>query len=87
MGKIKWSVKITHETNWVGHILRINCLLCDAIEGQITELKEVGKRRTQVLDYLRNRRRYWGLKEEAKDRNRWKRQFINGIYGRNKHLP
>jgi hypothetical protein len=22
-------------------------------------------------------RRYWELKEEAEDRNRWKRQFIN----------
>ena len=26
---------------------------------------------------LKNRRRYWELKEEAEDRNRWKRQFIN----------
>ena len=32
------------------------------------------RRRTQLLDYLRNIRRYWGLKEEAEDRKRWKRQ-------------
>ena len=32
----------------------------------------VGRRRTQVLDDVRNRRRYWELKEEAEDRNRWK---------------
>ena len=55
----------------------INCLLGDAIEGQMTEVKEVGRRRTQLLDDLRNRRRYWELKEEAGDRNRWRRQFIN----------
>ena len=28
----------------------------------------VGRRRIQLLDDLRNRRRYWELKEEAEDR-------------------
>ena len=45
-----------------------NCLLHDAIEGQMTEVKGVGGRRTQLLDDLRNRRRYWKLKKEAEDR-------------------
>ena len=45
--------------NW---ILRRNCLLHDVIEGQMTEVKGVGRRRTQLLDDLRNRRRYWELK-------------------------
>jgi len=31
-------------------------------------VKGVGRRRTQLLDDLRNRRRYWELKEEAEDR-------------------
>ena len=53
-----------------------NCLLRDAIEGQMTEVKEVG-RRTHFLNDLRIRRRYWELKEEAEDWRRWKRQFIN----------
>ena len=53
------------------------------IEGQMTEVKGVGRRRTQLLDDLRNRRRYWELKEEAEDLKRWKRQFINPIKGRN----
>ena len=35
------------------------------------------KKKNKLLDNLRNRRRYWGLKEEAEDRNRWKQQFIN----------
>ena len=30
-------------------------------------MKGVGRRRTQLLDDLRNRRRYWELKEEAED--------------------
>ena len=35
-----------------------------------TEVKGVGGRRTQLFDDLRNRKRYWELKEEAEDRNR-----------------
>jgi hypothetical protein len=46
----------------------------------MTEVKEVGIRRTQLLDDLRNRR-YWELKEEAEDRKIWKRQFINRTLG------
>ena len=56
---------LRRKVNWIGHILRRNCLLHDAIEGQMTEVKEVGRRRTQLLDDLRNRRRYWELKKEA----------------------
>ena len=62
------------KANLIDHILR-NPPLYDVIEGQITEVKGVGRRRTQLLDYLRNRRGYWELKEEAEDRKRWKPQF------------
>ena len=41
------------KATWIGHILRRNCLLHDSIEGQMTEMKEVGRRRTQLLDDLR----------------------------------
>ena len=62
---------------WIGHILRINCLLHDAIEVQMTKVKGVGRRRTELLDNMRNRRRYWELQTEAEDQERWKCQFIN----------
>ena len=65
------------KANWIGYILRRNCLLHDVIEGQTTEVKGVEKKRTQFLDDLRNRRRYRELKEETEDRKRWRRQFIN----------
>ena len=65
---------LRRKTNWIGHILRKNCLLHDAIEGQMTEVK--GVERTQLLDDLRNKRTYKELKEEAEDRNRWKRQLL-----------
>ena len=41
------------------------------------EEKGIGRRKTQLLVDLRNKRRYLELKEEAEDRNRWKRQFIS----------
>ena len=68
---------LRRKANWIGHILRRNCLLHDAIEGRITEVRGVGIRRTQLLDDLRDRRRYWEVKEEAEDQKRWRRQFIN----------
>ena len=58
--------------------MRRNFFLHDTIEGKMTEMKGVGsRRRKQLFGYLRKRRRYWELKEEAEDRKRWRRQFIN----------
>ena len=68
---------LCRKASWVGHILKRNCLLHDTIEGQGTKVKGVGRRRTQLIDDLRNRRRYWELKEEAEDRKRWRLHFIN----------
>ena len=44
--------------------MRRSCHLHDAFEGQMMEMKEIGRRRTQLLDDLR-KRRYWELKEET----------------------
>ena len=32
---------LRRKANWIGHFLRRNCLLHDAIEGQMTEVKRV----------------------------------------------
>ena len=39
-------------------------------------MKEEVRRITQLLADLRNRRRYWELKEESEDRKKWERQLI-----------
>ena len=52
-------------------------LLHDAGKGQMTGGKRVGRRITQFLDDLENRRRYWELNEELKIENDGNRQFIN----------
>ena len=83
MEKIKWSEQVIYEesigedasrnilrrkANWAGHILRRNCLLHDVSEGQMTEVRGVGRRRTQLHDVLGIRRKYWELKEEVEDK-------------------
>jgi hypothetical protein len=39
-------------TNWIGHILRVNCLLKHAIEGKIEGLIEAMKRRRRRRKHL-----------------------------------
>jgi hypothetical protein len=57
------------KANWIGHILRRNCLLKQVIEGkiqgQIKVTRRRGRRRKKLLDDLGDRRGYSHLKEEA----------------------
>jgi hypothetical protein len=68
---IKAETNILHtikrrKANWIGHILRWNCLLKHVIEGEKEEVTgSRGKRRKRLLDDLKKKRRYWKLKEEA----------------------
>jgi hypothetical protein len=67
------------KANWIGHILRRNCLLQWVIEGKIKGGIEVtgrgGRKRRKLLDDLKERRGYSHLKEEALDRNIWRALF------------
>jgi hypothetical protein len=63
------------KAKWIGHILRRNCLLSHIIEGKIIETRRRGRRPKQLLDNLKEARRYWKLKEEAQDRTLWRTQF------------
>ena len=71
------------KANWIGHILRRNCLLKQVIEGKIKGEMEVtrkrGRRRKKLLDDLKNRRGYSHLKEEALDRTMWRNRFGGGF--------
>ena len=40
---------LLRKANQIGHILRRNCLLQGDIEGQITEVKRVGRRGAHLL--------------------------------------
>ena len=71
------------KANWIGHILRRNCLLQRLIEGKIQGGIEVtgrqGRRRRKLLDDLKERRGYSHLKEEALDRTMWRARFGRGF--------
>ena len=71
------------KANWIGHILRRNCLLKQVIEGKIKGKMEMtrrrGRRRKKLLDDLKDRREYSHLKEEALDRTIWRNHFRGGF--------
>jgi len=85
---VKEQKNILHEirkrkANWIGHILRRNCLLQRVIEGKIRGGIKVtgrqGRRRRNLLDDLKERRGYCHLKEEALDRTMWRARFGRGF--------
>ena len=86
--RVKEQKNILHEihkrkANWIGHILRRNCLLQRVIEGKIQGVIEVtgrqGRRRRKLLDDLKERRGYSHLKQEALDRTIWRARFGRGF--------
>ncbi|PNF14958.1 hypothetical protein B7P43_G01526, partial [Cryptotermes secundus] len=68
------------KANWIGHVLRRNCLLKEVIEGKIEGRIEVtrrrGRRRKKMLDDLGDRRGYCHLKEKALGRIKWRNCFV-----------
>ena len=71
------------KANWIGHILRRNCLIRQVIEGKIKGEMEVtrrrGKRLKKLLDDLREGRGYSHLEEEALNRTMWRNRFGGGF--------
>ena len=72
------------KANCTGHILRRNCLLKQIVkentEGRIEVTGIRGKRCKQLLDYLKRKRGYYKLKEEALNSTMWETGFGRG-YG------
>jgi len=86
--RVKEQRNILHEirkrkANWIGHILRWNCLLQRVTEGKIQGGIEVtgkqGRRHRKLLDDLKERRGYSHLKEEALDHTMWRARFGRGF--------
>jgi len=70
---------IKRKANWIGHILRRNCIIKQVIErkikGQIEVTRRQGRRRKKLLDDLKDRRGYCELKEEDVNRTMWRKRF------------
>jgi hypothetical protein len=82
-GNILRTIK-RRKANWIGHILRRNCLLKHIIEGKLKGRIEMTgrrrRRRKQLMDDLKEKRGYWKLKEEVLDFTLWRTCFGRG-YG------
>jgi hypothetical protein len=67
------------KANWIGYILRRNCLLPRVSEGKTQGGIEVtgrqGRRRRKLLDDPNERGGYSHLKEEALDHTMWRARF------------
>lgn len=55
------------ERNWIRPILLKECLLQNVVEGKKERLKELGKRRMQMID---EKKEYRELKADAQDRKK-----------------
>ena len=84
---VKKEIHILHTVkgrkgNWIGHILHMHCLLKQVIEGKIEGRIEVtgrrGRRSKKLLVDLKEKRRYWKLKEDALHRIVWRTGFGRG---------
>jgi hypothetical protein len=85
---VKKQRNILHEirkwkANWIGHILRRNCLLQRVTKGKIQGGIEVtgrqGRRRRKLLDDRKERRGYSHLKEKALDHTMRRAHFGRGF--------
>jgi len=67
------------KANWIGHIVRRNCLLKHVIEGKIRRETEVTRRRERrcrkLLDDVKDRRGNSHLREETLDRSMWRNRL------------
>ena len=85
---VKEQRNILHEiskrkANWIGHILRRNCLLQRIIEGKLKgEIEVTGRRERRcrkLLDDRKERRGYSYLKEEVLDCTMWRARLGRGF--------
>ena len=58
--------------NWLGHWLRRNCLLKDALEGMVNGKKVRGRRRYQMIGNIMIKGLYEDTKMKAEKRVEWK---------------
>ena len=58
--------------NWLGHWLRRNCLLKDALEGMVNGKKVHGRRKYQMINYIMINGLYADTKRKAEKRVDWR---------------
>jgi hypothetical protein len=69
-----------NKANWIGHTSHRNCLLKHVTVDTIQVTGRQGRRRKQLLAYLKEMRRYCKLKNKTPDHTLWTAHFLRG-YG------
>jgi hypothetical protein len=72
---ILYAIKL-RKTNWIGHIWLLN----HVIDAKISVMRKRRKRRKQLLDGFKKKRRYCKLKEKALEPTLWRTRF-GSCYG------
>ena len=71
-GRIMLELIRKRKRNWLGHWLRRNCLLKDALEGMVNGKKIRGGRRYQMIDNITINGLYEDTKRKAEKRVEWR---------------
>ena len=71
-GRIMVELIRKRRRNWLGHWLRRNCLLKDALEGMVNGKKVRGRRRHQMIDNIMIKGQYEDTKRKAEKRVEWR---------------
>lgn len=58
--------------NWMGHIMRSNCLLLEMMEGVVEGDKKRGRKRMKMIDLIKEKNSYVNLKKRAEEREEWR---------------
>jgi hypothetical protein len=73
---------IRWKANWIGHILRRNCLLKHVTEGKLEGRIEMtgrrGRRRKQLLDDLSGKEKILAIERGSTNRTLWRTRFGRG---------
>ena len=64
--------------NWLGHWIRRNCLLKDALEGMVNGKNVCGRRRYQMIDNIMINGRYADTKRKAEKMVEWRMLSLQG---------
>ena len=71
-GRIMLELIRKRKLNWLGHWVRRNCLLKDALEGMVNGKKVRGRRKYQMIDNIMINGLYEYTKRKAEKRVEWR---------------
>ena len=71
-GRIMLELIRKRKRNWLGHWLRKNCLLKDALKGMVNEKDVQGRRRYQMIDSIMINELYEDTERKAEKRVEWR---------------